>query len=58
LDEYPSITLADIHAALVYYFDHEDEIKEEFRKEDEIDKWAKVNAPSKIPPELRKRFGG
>lgn len=27
----PSITLADVHAALTYYFDHIDEIQEELR---------------------------
>jgi uncharacterized protein (DUF433 family) len=25
--EYPSITLADVHAALAYYWDHRDEIE-------------------------------
>jgi uncharacterized protein (DUF433 family) len=29
----PSITLADVHAALAYYFDHIDEIQEEMRQE-------------------------
>lgn len=29
----PSITLADVHAALAYYFDHRDEIQEEIRAE-------------------------
>jgi uncharacterized protein (DUF433 family) len=31
----PSITLADVHAALAYYFDHLDEIQEEMRQERE-----------------------
>ena len=29
----PSITLADVHAALAYYFDHREEIQEEIRAE-------------------------
>ncbi|MGA7237469.1 MAG: DUF433 domain-containing protein [Bryobacteraceae bacterium] len=29
----PSITLADVHAALAYHFDHIDEIQEEMRQE-------------------------
>jgi uncharacterized protein (DUF433 family) len=26
VDDFPQITLADVHAALAYYFDHKDEI--------------------------------
>jgi uncharacterized protein (DUF433 family) len=29
----PSITLADVHAALAYYFDHVDQIQQEMRDE-------------------------
>lgn len=29
----PSITLADVHAALAYYFDHMDEIQREMQEE-------------------------
>jgi len=58
LAEYPSITLSDIHAALAYYFDHEDDIQEDFRKEDDLYDWGRANAPSKIPAELRKKLGG
>ena len=32
---FPGVTLADIHAALAYYFDHRAEIDEELRKDDE-----------------------
>lgn len=58
LDEYPTITLADIHAALAYYHDHREEIEEEFRKEDEWAAKIKAEIPSKIPPELRERLRG
>ena len=33
LDLYPGITLADIHAALAYYFDHQEEIESDFEHE-------------------------
>jgi uncharacterized protein (DUF433 family) len=36
LAEYPGITLADVHAALTYYFDNQQEIDDEFRKDDEL----------------------
>ena len=32
----PSLTLADVHAALAYYFDHMAEIQEEMRTEREL----------------------
>lgn len=58
VDMFPGITLADVYAALAYYFDHREEIQEEFRKADEWAEWVKANIPSKIPPELREKLGG
>lgn len=34
LVEYPDLSLAQVHAALGYYYDHEDEIEAEFAEED------------------------
>lgn len=31
---YPTITLADVHAALAYYWDHRDEIEQAIKDED------------------------
>ena len=33
VSQVPTITLADVHAALAYYFDHWEEIQEEIRAE-------------------------
>ncbi len=33
---FPAISLADVHAALAYYFDHKDEIEKDYRNEDTI----------------------
>lgn len=33
VSQIPSITLADVHAALAYYYDHREEIQEEIRAE-------------------------
>jgi uncharacterized protein (DUF433 family) len=57
LEQYPTITLADIHAALTYYYDHRDEIEEEFRKADEWAERIKREIPSKIPAALREKLG-
>ena len=53
VDMFPGITLADVYAALAYYFDHRDEVEADFRKEDEWAEWLKANIPSKIPAHLR-----
>jgi uncharacterized protein (DUF433 family) len=56
--QYPTITLADVHAALAYYFDNQQEITDELRKAEDWAEWVKANIPSKIPAELREKHGG
>jgi len=53
-DQYPSITLADIHAALAYYFDHRVDIETEFRLARET---AEKYRPM-FPPKLKGKLGG
>jgi uncharacterized protein (DUF433 family) len=36
VDAHPHLTLADVHAALAYYFDHLDAIRADWRRTDEI----------------------
>ncbi len=38
---FPQLTLADIYAALTYYFDHQDEIRKQIREDDEYVREAK-----------------
>jgi hypothetical protein len=52
--QYPGITLADVYAALTYYFDNRDEIQAEFRKDEEWARFAEANYPSLI----REKLGG
>jgi len=33
-EDYPSITLAQVHAALAYYFDHREEIEQQIRDDE------------------------
>jgi uncharacterized protein (DUF433 family) len=56
--EFPGLTLADVYAALAYYFDHVAEIENEFRKDEEWARWAEANCPSLIPPELKEQLRG
>ncbi len=50
---YPTITLADIYAALAYYFDHREEIEAEFRHEADAVATIKGRYPSKLQEKLR-----
>jgi uncharacterized protein (DUF433 family) len=51
---FPGLTLADVHAALAYYFDHRDEIAGDFRNDEE---WAK-HAETSYPSLLKERRDG
>ena len=42
---YPTITLADVHAALAYYFDHRDEIRARMKDDEEFVAEMQANAP-------------
>src|SRR5947199_3817177 len=56
VDMFPGITLADVYAALAYYFDNRQEIEEDFRYADEWAERLKASVPSKIPAELREKL--
>src|SRR5260370_17542929 len=49
----PSITLADVHAALAYYFDHVEEIQAEMREERALVEDARRNNPSQVDVKRR-----
>ncbi len=57
VEMFPGITLADVYAALTYYFDNRQEIEDEFRKSEQWADWLKATIPSKIPGELREQRG-
>src|SRR5262245_22033672 len=54
---FPGITLADVYAALAYYFDNRQEIEDEVRRSNEWADWVTRNISSKIPAELREKRG-
>jgi len=51
---FPGLTLADVHAALAYYFDRREEIEKEFRLDEEAAKDLLTRHPSKV----REKLGG
>ena len=50
--EYPELTLANVHAALAYYFDHQEEIRRDIDEADRIIAEAKARHPSKLSAKL------
>jgi uncharacterized protein (DUF433 family) len=44
--QYPTITLAQVHAALAYYYDHRDEIEADIREGDEFVDKLRAGQPS------------
>lgn len=52
IEMFPGITLADVHAALAYYFDNREEIEADFRRDEEWAEWLKANIPSKVQEKL------
>ncbi|HXE55893.1 MAG TPA: DUF433 domain-containing protein [Tepidisphaeraceae bacterium] len=47
VDMFPGITLADVYAALAYYFDHRQEIEADFKSEQELAEKLRPLFPSK-----------
>ena len=46
------LTLAEVHAALAYYFDNRQEIEAEFLQDEQWADWLKANVPSKLREKL------
>jgi uncharacterized protein (DUF433 family) len=47
-DVFPSITVADVHAAIAYHLDHREEIEADFRNEEAIAEKYRDMFPSKV----------
>ena len=47
--QYRHLSLAEIHAALTYYFDHREEIEDELLAEDrEVEAWRLAHPPAPL----------
>lgn len=54
VEQYPSITLSDVHAALAYYYDNIEEIREDIRRNNEIAEKHRSQFPSKLKEKLNR----
>lgn len=52
---FPQITLADVHAALTYYFDHPEEINAEIQQGRELAEQMKAQSRSRLQAKLDAR---
>lgn len=52
---YPSINLADVHAALAYYYDHLEEIRQQIRESEAFAAQMAAETPSILQRKLRER---
>jgi uncharacterized protein (DUF433 family) len=49
---FPDLSLSDVHAALTYYFDNVDEIRNDIRRNDEVAAELRSTFPSKLKTKL------
>jgi uncharacterized protein (DUF433 family) len=52
---HPSITLADVHAALAYYYDHLEEIRQQIRDSETFATQMAAETPSILQRKLKER---
>jgi uncharacterized protein (DUF433 family) len=48
VSDFPSLTLADVYAALAYFWDHRDTILEDMARDDAVVKQAKAEHPTRL----------
>lgn len=55
VSQYPGITLADVYAALAYYHDNLEEIRQQIREDEAFAKELQVQTPSLVQQKLKNR---
>ncbi len=58
VSQYPTITLADVYAALAYYHDHLQEIRQQIREGEAFARELQAKTPSILQQKLRNRNVG
>lgn len=56
LNLHPSLSLADVHAALAYYFDHREEIQQDLTGDRQLAEEMAGTIPSKIPSRVQQKL--
>ena len=55
--EYPELSLADVHAAIAYYFDNRERIERDIAEENAAYQTLKASSPSKVTQRLEATDG-
>lgn len=55
VSQYPTITLADVYAALAYYHDHLEEIRQQIQDDEEFAREMQAKTPSLVRQKLNQR---
>ena len=53
VDHYPTLTLSDVYAALAYYHDHLEEIRQQIREDETFASEMKAKTPSILQQKLK-----
>ena len=53
ISQHPGITLADVHAALAFYWDHVDEIRAQIQADERLAEQLRPQSPSLLDAKLR-----
>lgn len=56
VSQYPSITLADVYAALAYYHDRLEEIRRQVQEDEELAAQMQAQTPSLLQEKLKNRY--
>ncbi len=57
VSEYPSINLSDVYAALAYYHDHLEEIRQQIQEDEEYARELQSKTPSLVQQKLKNLDG-
>jgi uncharacterized protein (DUF433 family) len=55
VEQFPHLTPADVHAAMAYYWDHQDEIHNQMAAAHQIEEDMRKKHPPKLPEALKRR---
>ena len=58
VSDFPQLTLADVHAALAYYWDHREEIHRQMKEADDLGREHEAKVPVETPGEVLAHKGG
>lgn len=58
VDQYPTITLADVHAAMAYYWGNRDTIEDALKREARVEEEFRNKHPGKLRERMRHQTVG